>query len=141
MKMAIKQIPLMMTFIALVLSVVALGDDSSPSISDLKVDPKVGSSGKRYRLTVKISDPQGAKDIVKTLFQLREGVEGIEVPIHDDGLDGDLSKGDGVYTGHSTVPRTAAKMTHLFKVYIEDISGHRSNVLEYQFTVVEKVKI
>ncbi|MFQ5780438.1 MAG: choice-of-anchor X domain-containing protein [Nitrospiria bacterium] len=117
------------------------GEDLSPVISDLKVTPEKGPAGTTFTITLRITDPQGADDIIGTLFQMREGRESIEVSINDDGLNGDVSKGDGIYTGKDQVPKTAAKETHLFEVFVRDKSGHRSNVLRYDFTVLEGVVI
>ncbi len=112
-------------------------DGDPPVISDLKVDPQAGPVGTTYTITLHITDPQGPDDIVNTLYQVRERSEVIEVLINDEGVDGDISKGDGIHTGKSIVPRTAAKITHLFEVFVLDKEGHKSNVLEYHFTVLE----
>jgi hypothetical protein len=109
----------------------------APFISDLKVDPSSGPSGTVYTISVHIVRPQDPGNIEAILHQLREGVESIDVPIRDDGLEGDAVKGDGIYTGRSSVPGTASKGTHRFEVFIEDKTGGKSNVLEYRFTVLK----
>ncbi|HIE66099.1 MAG: choice-of-anchor X domain-containing protein [Nitrospira sp.] len=121
--------------------VIAQGEDLSPAISDLKVQPGKGPAGTVFTITLRITDPQGHDDLERTLFQRREGRESSEITLHDDGLNGDVSKGDGIYTGKDRVPKTAAKATHLFEVFVRDKSGHRSNLLEYTFTVLEGVVI
>jgi len=107
-----------------------------PVISDLKVDPSSGPPGTIYTISVRIVSPRDPKDIVEVLHQVREDVESMDVPIRDDGLEGDAVRGDGIYTGRSVVPRTAAKQTHRFEVFIQDKAGRKSNVLEYRFTVL-----
>jgi hypothetical protein len=120
---------------------IAHGEDLSPVISDLKIQPKQGPAGTVFTITLRITDPQGPDDLKRTLFQMREGRESIEIAIHDDGLNGDASKGDGIYTGKDRVPKTAAKAAHVFEIFVQDKSGHRSNLLKYRFTVLEGVII
>jgi len=120
---------------------VAQGKDLSPVISDLNLLPVKGPAGTVFTITLRIMDPQGADDLERTLFQMREGRESSEIAIHDDGLNGDISKGDDIYTGKDRVPETAAKAAHRFEVFVQDKSGHRSNLLEYTFTVLEGVVI
>jgi hypothetical protein len=60
------------------------------------------------------------------------------VPINDDGLSGDVSRGDGIYTGINFVPESAERKTHIFQVFVRDKAGNKSNVLEYRFTVLEE---
>jgi hypothetical protein len=112
-------------------------DKRSPVISDLKVAPQAGPLGTIYKITLRITDPQGPGDIIKTLYHLREKVEGIQVPINDDGVNGDVSRGDGIYTGINFVPQSAEPKTHIFQVFVRDKAGNKSNVLEYRFTVLE----
>lgn len=108
-----------------------------PFISDLNVEPSSGPVGTEYRITLHITDPQGQNDLVQILHQMREGVEVITIPLNDDGVAGDLKKGDGIFSGSSIVPQTASKSTHRFEVFVRDKAGHRSNLLEYRFTVLE----
>ncbi len=121
--------------------VFAKGEDLSPVISNLEIHPKKGPAGTTFTITLRITDPQGPDDIMRTLFQMREGRESIEIVINDDGLNSDVSKGDGIYTGKDRVPKTAAKVAHHFEVFVRDASGHRSNLLAYTFTVLEGVVI
>lgn len=112
-------------------------DTNAPVISGFSVRPSAGPAGTTYRITFRLSDPQGLDNIVPILYQLREGIEVIEVPINDKGLAGDLQEGDGIYTGKSVVPKTAAKQKHNFQVFVRDKEGHQSKSLEYSFTVQE----
>ncbi len=114
--------------------------DTTPVISDLRVDPASGPTGTTYTLSLQIIDPQGPENVVQTLYQMREGLEAIELPINDEGLAGDLQKGDGIYTGKSRVPPTAAKESHRFEVFVRDKDRHKSNVLSYRFTVLEGLR-
>jgi hypothetical protein len=108
----------------------------APRIADLHVVPTQGPVNTHYILTVRVTDPQGATDVRGVLFQVREGRERIAVPINDAGREADAVAGDGIYTGKSSVPPSAAPGRHRFVVYVEDLSGHRSNTLEYPFTML-----
>lgn len=112
---------------------VSVIEQPTPIISDLTVSPTSGPAGSIYRISLRIT---GSGGIIPLLHQMREGREAIDVVLRDDGKEGDIEKGDGIYTGHSDVPPTAAKQTHRFEVYIRDRSGRKSNLLEYRFTVV-----
>lgn len=126
---------------AAVLSPPASNKDEAPIISGLSVEPSAGPTGTVYVLSVHISDPQGRDNIVPMLHQLRENRELIQVPLNDEGRDGDLKQGDGIYSGRSNVPKTAAKERHRFEVFMRDKDGNKSNLLEYHFTVLEGVNI
>jgi hypothetical protein len=121
--------------IAINLSPVILVDSPEPVISELKVTPTSGPAGTIYSISLRITGPE---EIIPLLHQRREGKETIDTPLRDDGLQGDAEKGDGVYTGHSDVPPTAAKRVHHFEIFIKDKAGRKSNVLKYQFTVVSR---
>ncbi len=116
-------------------------DQRAPVISDLKVVPQAGPVGTMYKITLRITDTQGPNDVIKILYHLREKVEGIQLPINDDGVNGDVSRGDGIYTGMNFVPESAERKTHIFQVFVRDKEKNKSNVLEYRFTVLEEREI
>ncbi|MDC4206729.1 MAG: hypothetical protein MPW14_20665 [Candidatus Manganitrophus sp.] len=123
-------IPLM----ALNLSPVSILEPPSPVISDLDISPASGPAGSIYTISLRIASQGG---IVPLLHQVREGREELDIPLRDDGLEGDVKKGDGIYIGHSGVPPRAARQTHRFEVFVQDHAGRKSNVLEYRFTVLK----
>lgn len=127
-------IPLM----AFNLSPVSIVEPPRPAISDLSVSPASGPAGSIYTISLRIASQGG---VVPLLHQVREGREEIDVPLRDDGIEGDAKKGDGIYVGHSGVPPTAAKQTHRFEVFVQDHAGRKSNVLEYRFTVLKGVGV
>lgn len=112
--------------------------DNSPVISDLVVFPNIGGHGTRVKITLKIIDPQGKKDIDKFLYQIRGGREMIKIGLYDDGTHGDEKANDNTYTGEMVVPDTAAEKRHQFSVFVYDKERHRSNILTYEFVVVGK---
>lgn len=114
----------------------ATGQAAGPVISDLRVEPSSGPPGSSYTISLRIESPRNPGEIVPILNEETEKMEKIELPIHDDGLDGDVVKGDGRYTARIVVPETAAQRTDHFQVYIHDTAGRVSNVLEYRFTVL-----
>jgi hypothetical protein len=115
----------------------AAEQDPGPVISGLRVEPSSGPPGSAYTISVHIESPRDPNEIIPILNEVRENMEKIEVPIRDDGLDGDAVKGDGRYSGRIVIPQTAAEQTHRFQVYIHDKAGRMSNVLEYRFTVLK----
>lgn len=129
-RMALIFIPLM----ALNLSPISILEPPRPVISDLDISPSAGPAGSIYTISLRIASQGG---IVPLLHQVREGREQIDVPLRDDGLEGDVKKGDGIYIGHSGVPPRAAQQTHRFEVFVQDQAGRKSNVLEYRFTVLK----
>jgi len=131
----LKQIPfIFIPLVALNLSPISILQPPGPVISDLNVSPTSGPVGTVYTLSVRITNPERA---VPLLHQVREGREELDIPLRDDGLEGDMAKGDGVYLGHAVVPPRAAKQTHRFEVFVQDHAGGKSNVLEYRFTVLK----
>ena len=120
------------------LKAIAINEGDLPVLSNLKVQPQEGLVETNYTVTLNISDQQGPNDIINILYQIREETEVMKVPINDQGIEGDLTKGDGIYTGRSFVPKTASEGTHIFKAFVFDKDGHKSNVLEYSFTVLEE---
>ena len=131
----LKQIAAMLIpFITFGLSPALLIAPPSPVISDLHVSPPSGPTGTVYKISLRITS---RTEIIPLLHQVREGKEAISVPLRDDGLDGDAEKGDGIYTGHSGVPPRAARQTHRFEVFVQDLEGRKSNLMAYLFTVVE----
>jgi hypothetical protein len=111
-------------------------EPDGPVIADLNVHPSSGPPGTDCTISVRMVSPRDPKEIVAVLHQMREMRESTDLPIHDDGVEGDAVKGDGNYAGRSTVPSTAAQRTHHFEVFIPDTRGRRGNVLEYHCTVL-----
>ena len=84
-------------------------DNIPPHIRQVKHSPKQPRSGDVVTVTAKITDPDGV-DSVNLLYQLvnpgdyfnteqpRFYESWITIDMHDDGLNGDLSTGDGIYT-------------------------------------------
>lgn len=137
-----KNVALIIFFLTTIIPITTgFSKSDAPVISGLEVDPISGPVGSKFMLSLHIIDPQGLGDIIQILYQLREGVEAIEVPLNDKGVDGDRKAGDGIYSGQSIVPKTASKQMHRFQVFVRDKGGHKSNILEYQFTVVEGITI
>ncbi len=107
----------------------------APRISELEVTPVTGSWDTSYTIVLRITDPQGAEDIVALLYQIRERSELIQIKINDEGRGADRVAGDGLFTGESVVPDTAAIGVHHFQLFVRDRGGHQSNMLQYRFTV------
>lgn len=137
--MVYKHLIVTLTFLAIIRVNPGLGaENNSPLISDLIVNPMKGGHGTKVKMTLKINDPQGDKDIERFLYQIREGREMIRTSLYDDGTNGDDKANDHIYTGEMIVPNTAAERTHQFSVFVYDRNRHKSNILTYEFTVSGK---
>jgi len=112
----------------------------APVISGLKVLPASGPAGTGYKLSLHIDDPQGIDDVSKILYQIREGIEPIELILSDKG-NPELEAGDGHFSAQTFVPQTASRQRHRFEFFVRDNSGHKSNILVYHFTVLEGIQI
>lgn len=114
------------------------GDNAAPVISDLSVKPASGPVDTHYTITLHVTSVKGPKDIEDTLYQTREQMEDIPLPLNDLGVNGDAEAGDGIYTAIGVVPHSAAAGVHTFTVFVKDRAGRHSNVLLYQFTVLKR---
>jgi hypothetical protein len=110
---------------------------NAPVITNLKFEPAAAPQGGRVTLRVQVFDRQGREDIIPILYLLREGIELIKTGLYDDGSHGDLIARDGFYTGTMTVPLTTFSGSHWFVVFLYDQGGHRSNLLIYEFWVLD----
>ena len=113
----------------------------APVITNLNLFPVSGAVGSRVVVRLHLYDRQGVGNVVPILYQIREGIEQIRVPIYDDGTHDDLIPGDNFFAGHMIVPRTASPGPHWFVVYVFDQDGNRSNLSLTEFTVTDFRKI
>ena len=83
------------------------------------VPPEV-AVGKSSILRVNISDP---RDIVNSVVATIREVPEMEIKMYDDGLEGDETAGDGVWSFRLDVPPTAAPGTYHFDIRAYDETG------------------
>ena len=139
MRTALKRLIVTLFLMMIIPDIPCLGlENSSPVISDLAVKPTRGGHGTKVKITLKIKDPQGDKDIDSLLYQVREGKEMIKISLYNDGTHGDEKANDNIYTGEMIVPGTAAERRHQFSVFIYDNEKNKSNILTYEFIVTGK---
>ena len=109
-------------------------DNSPPVISRAGFMGGYISAGQSDNLTVRadVSDPDGDSQISSvTLFiGTLEGIQIGSFEMLDDGQDGDIASGDGVYTKRFWVDSAPAGI-YTFEIVAEDLSGAASDVWPY----------
>jgi len=115
------------------------GVENELVISGLSIKPGGGPRGTVYTISFQLNDDQKSAKRTPLLFQVREGREATRIQIHDDGVNGDVLKDDGIFTGVSSVPATASFGHHLFTIFVRDEDGRVSNTLNYSFNVIRDV--
>lgn len=110
---------------------------NAPVITNLNLVPRSGPAGGRVVVRLHLFDRQGMGNVIPVLYEVREGIEEIRVPIYDDGTHDDLLVGDNFFAGHMTVPLSASPGPHWFVAYLFDRDGNRSNLVLIEFTVTD----
>ena len=92
-------------------------------------------------LTVNANDIQGDADIEKVWFDTIKPdgnpSSGNPFDMYDDGLSGDVTPNDGVYSLKIYLISTNDPGTYTFNFQAQDRSGMKSNVMSHELTVVE----
>jgi len=90
------------------------------AFTNATVSPVEVAVGKSSILRVNISDPRGiVKSVVATVREVPE----MAIQMFDDGLEGDETAGDGVWSFRLDVPPTAAPGTYHFDIRAYDETG------------------
>ncbi len=127
-------------------SVVLFRANQPPAISGLQADTMVSLSGDERILQLRLtaSDPDGLSDIHRVWFASYRpdsvASSGNPFFLFDDGLvngiSGDQTAGDGVYSLKIELPPTAMLGTYRFSFRASDRSRDSSNVIDHFLTVV-----
>ncbi len=114
----------------------------APVISDLVAPDTVslGSSTTPILLTVKVQDGNGLKDIQSVFFNSfippnGNPSSGNPFLMYDDGTNGDVTAGDGIYSLTVGLPPTALKGTYRFEFQAKDRGGLLSNKITHNIVV------
>ncbi|MDB6173850.1 MAG: hypothetical protein JWL59_3161 [Chthoniobacteraceae bacterium] len=111
-------------------------ENASPFVTEAAHSPQAPKAGTSISIAARVSDPDGVK-AVTLLYQLVEPgayirrtdaayeKSWIELPMRDEGSDGDLKAGDGIYT--TRLPATDAVHRRLirYRIVAEDAKGMR----------------
>ena len=91
--------------------------NAGPCIADVSHRPLLPATGTPIRVFARLSDPDG---INTATLRWRTEASGTftDAPMHDDGLNGDMLAGDGVFTG--TIPAQTAAVLLVFRVEATD---------------------
>lgn len=116
-----------------------------PAVSDVVAPDSVsvGTSTVLLRLTVRATDPDGQSDIQRVFLNSFKPdgspATGNPFQMFDDGdvngLSGDVSKGDGIYSLIIQLPPNTTKGNYRFEFQAVDRSGAASNVIVHTLTV------
>ena len=130
---------------SLIRSVTILRLNRPPVLSELSAPDSliVGASAVTFKLTVRATDPDGQGDIAKVFFNSfrPEGTpsSGNPFQMYDDGdvngLSGDITRGDGVYSLTVQLPPNTTKGNYRFEFQAADRSGASSNLIIHTITV------
>jgi len=82
-----------------------------------------------FLLTVSVSDPEGLSDI-SSVTRVNVTLNGQPRALRDDGLNGDVTPSDGIFTERVSVNPAPAPGNYLFRVQAYDKLGLISNILE-----------
>ncbi|MFB3788884.1 MAG: CotH kinase family protein [bacterium] len=118
-------------------------DTLSPLILDVEHSPKIPQPFQEITVTARVSDGDGQIESVQFYYGWNRGTQYLAVAMNDDGLLGDATPGDGLYTARVE----GARASSLFRFYIQatDNDGHQSQVPssgmeEPYMTVVEEAQ-
>ena len=101
-----------------------------PVISNLVAPDTVHTAQvTEFLLTVAVSDPEGLSDIA-SVTRLNVTSGGPPRSLRDDGANGDVTGGDGIYTERVSVNPSPAAGNYVFRVQASDKLGLVSNSLE-----------
>jgi hypothetical protein len=94
--------------------------NAGPAISEVSHRPLLPPAGVPIRVFARVSDPDG---IASATLRWRLDTNGIfsNVAMHDDGLNGDIFPGDGVFTG--SIPKQNAGALIVFRVECTDAAA------------------
>lgn len=79
------------------------------------------------RLTARVSDPNGPGDIAEVLGDISDIGGNADVPMNDDGVNGDESAGDGKYSLLHVVPDTVTPGDHTVEIAVKDTAGEEAS--------------
>jgi hypothetical protein len=115
-----------------------------PVLSELTAPDTVSRrQSKPILLSVRATDPQGQPDIRRVYFNTikPDGTPGGGNPFAmvDDGTNGDITAGDGIYSLEITISISNAPGDYRFDFYAADLAGAVSDVLTHVITVTDQI--
>ena len=91
--------------------------NASPAIADVSHRPLLPQAGAPIRVFARLSDPDGV-NAATLRWRVQTNASFTGEPMHDDGINGDMLAGDGVFTG--TIPGQNAGVLVVFRVEASD---------------------
>ncbi len=117
-------------------------ENGPPVLSDLVCPDTVATSAvNQFLITIRVTDPQGLRDIKRVWFDLfkPDGTPTASnpVPLFDDGSNGDQAEGDGVFTLQVSISPNNDKGVYRFEFHAEDLSGLMAQPLIHRMRVMD----
>ncbi len=99
------------------------------------------SGANTFLLTAQVTDPDGLSDIAEVTMNsfLPGGTPSSGNPffLRDDGIGGDMTENDGIYSSTFTIGQSNATGTYRFDIQAKDKAGQLSNIVSHSITVIE----
>lgn len=124
-----------------ILPLVIFRSNKPPALSNLQAPDSVslGNQDQTILLQVKATDPDGLNDIQKVIFNSfrpnGQPSSGNPFLMHDDGSNGDITQGDGIYSLRIILPATTQTGVYRFEFQALDKSNGSSNTIIHRITV------
>jgi hypothetical protein len=91
--------------------------NAGPAIADVQHHPVLPAGGEPIKVTARVHDPDGLAGVTLR-YRLDPQTNWLTTPMRDDGTDGDLNAGDGVFSG--LIPGPTASTMVTFQVEADD---------------------
>ena len=99
------------------------------------------SGANTFLLTAQVTDPDGLSDIAEVTMNsfLPGGTPSSGNPffLRDDGIGGDMTENDGIYSSTFTIGQSNATGIYRFDIQAKDKAGQLSNIVSHSITVIE----
>lgn len=113
-----------------------------PQVLEVTAPDTISRSGENtFLLTAQVTDPDGLNDIAEVMMNsfLPGGTPASGNPffLRDDGIGGDVTENDGIYSSTFTIGQSNATGTYRFDIQAKDKAGQLSNIVSHSITVIE----
>lgn len=124
-----------------IVPLVIFRSNKPPVLSNLQAPDSItlGNQDQTILLQLKATDPDGQSDIQKVIFNSfrpnGQASSGNPFLMYDDGSNGDITQGDGIYSLRISLPATTTTGVYRFEFQAFDKSNESSTTLVHRLTV------